>query len=74
VFGTGDRPISLISASDVAAYVAACAGNPAVRNQTIELGGPEAVTINTVIGLFEQAMGRTIARGSRSGSGARATA
>lgn len=33
-----------------------------MRNQTIELGGPEAVTINTVIGLFEQATGRSIAR------------
>lgn len=60
IYGSGDQPVSMISASDVAEYVAACVDNPAVMNQVIELGGPEAVSYNTVTSLFERALGRTI--------------
>ena len=62
IYGTGDAPVSLISAMDVAAYVAGCVDNPAVLNQVIELGGPEPVTPNAVVSLFEQALGRSIDR------------
>jgi len=62
VYGSGDSPVSLISLADVAAYLTGCVGNPAVLNETIELGGPEAVTWNRVIELFERALGREIAR------------
>lgn len=61
IYGTGDQPISMISVPDVAAYVAGCVDNPAVENQTIELGGPEPTSYNTVVRLFERALGRTIA-------------
>jgi uncharacterized protein YbjT (DUF2867 family) len=37
-------------------------GNPAVRGRVIELGGPEPVTYNTVTGLFEAALGRSVNR------------
>lgn len=62
IYGTGDQPMSMISVPDVAAYVAGCVDNPAVENETIELGGPEPTTYNTVARLFEQALGRTIER------------
>jgi len=62
VYGTGDQPMSMISVPDVAAYVAGCVDNPAVENQVIELGGPEPTTYNTVVALYEQALGRSIAR------------
>ena len=62
IYGSGDQPMSMISVADVGAYVAGCVNNPAVENQTIELGGPEATTYNTVVGLFEKALGKTIAR------------
>ena len=62
VYGSGESPVSMISLADVAAYLAGCVGNPAVLNETIELGGPEAVTWNRVIELFERALGREIAR------------
>jgi NADH dehydrogenase len=62
IYGTGDQPISMISVPDVAAYVAGCVNNAAVENQTIELGGPEATTYNTIVGLYEKALGRAIAR------------
>jgi len=62
IYGSGDQPMSMISVADVGAYVAGCVNNPAVENQTIELGGPEPTTYNTVVGLFEKALGKTIAR------------
>ena len=62
VYGTGDQPMSMISVPDVAAYVAGCVDNRAVENETIELGGPEPITYNRVVGLFEEALGRSVAR------------
>jgi NADH dehydrogenase len=62
IFGTGDAPISVISASDVAEYVAACVDNPAVYDQIIELGGPEALPANSIVAMFERALGRTVER------------
>lgn len=62
IYGSGDSPVSMISAGDVARYVAGCVDNPAVRNQVIELGGPEAVSWNSVVALFERALGREITR------------
>jgi uncharacterized protein YbjT (DUF2867 family) len=62
IYGTGDQPMSMISVPDVAAYVVGCVDNRAAENQTIELGGPEPTSYNVVAGLFEQALGRPIAR------------
>jgi len=62
IYGSGDAPVSMISAMDVAAYVAACVDNPAVYNQVIELGGPDALSPNAVVGLFEKRLGTSIAR------------
>src|SRR5918993_2976639 len=53
IYGSGDAPNSMIAVHDVAAYVAGCVGNPAVENQTIELGGPEPTTFNAVADQFE---------------------
>lgn len=62
IYGSGDQPMSMISVPDVGAYVAGCVDNPAVENQTIELGGPEATTYNAIAGLYEKALGKPIAR------------
>jgi uncharacterized protein YbjT (DUF2867 family) len=62
IYGSGESPVSMISLADVAAYLVGCVDNPAVLNETIELGGPEPVTYNRVVGLFERALGRDIAR------------
>jgi uncharacterized protein YbjT (DUF2867 family) len=62
IYGSGDQPISMISVPDVGAYIAGCVENPAVENQTIELGGPEPTTYNAVVGLYEKALGKSIAR------------
>lgn len=62
IFGSGDQGISFISLADVAAYVAGSVDNPAVSNQTIELGGPEPVSYHRATELFERALDRAIAR------------
>ncbi|HEX9161182.1 MAG TPA: SDR family oxidoreductase [Thermoanaerobaculia bacterium] len=57
IFGAGDRPVSFISLSDVAEFAVRVAEGDAGANQTIELGGPEALTPNEVVSIFEQEAG-----------------
>ena len=58
VFGSGDRKISWISYRDVASLAIAAAEDPEAANRTIEVGGPEALTYNEVIRIFEERAGR----------------
>jgi uncharacterized protein YbjT (DUF2867 family) len=60
IFGTGEHPISWISYRDVARFAAASLTAPAARNAVIKLGGPEALTPNEVVRVFEQVSGRRI--------------
>jgi NADH dehydrogenase len=46
VFGRGENPINFVSTVDVAAVVAAVVGDPAYAQQTIEVGGPDNLTLN----------------------------
>lgn len=61
LFGTGDRPVSFISYHDVARFAADSLENPAARNATLALGGPEAIAPERVVELFEKSLGRKIA-------------
>jgi uncharacterized protein YbjT (DUF2867 family) len=58
IYGTGDEPISWISFPDVARFAVASLDNPAARNAVLELGGPQALTPNQVVGIFERASGK----------------
>jgi uncharacterized protein YbjT (DUF2867 family) len=58
VFGAGHNKISWISRTDVARFAVAALLNPAARNATIELGGPEALSPLEVIGIFESITNR----------------
>ena len=58
VFGSGDQKISWVSYRDVAALAIAAAESGDARNRTIEVGGPEALTANEVIRIFEARAGR----------------
>jgi NADH dehydrogenase len=62
LYGSRENPVSFVSAADVARYVAGSVDNPAVLDETIELGGPAAVSPEGVVLLFEEALGREIAR------------
>jgi uncharacterized protein YbjT (DUF2867 family) len=58
VLGTGDQKISWVSYKDVATIAIAAAESADARNRTIEVGGPEALSPNEVIRIFEESSGR----------------
>jgi uncharacterized protein YbjT (DUF2867 family) len=60
VYGSGGAPISYISVSDVARFCVESLSNPAARNQTIEIGGPDAMTPLQVVRVAEGVTGRRI--------------
>lgn len=45
----------------MAQFAVACLDNPAAKNATLELGGPEALSPKEVVRMFEQAGGRPFA-------------
>jgi uncharacterized protein YbjT (DUF2867 family) len=59
VYGTGDQPIAWITVGNVAQLAVECLENPAARNRTLELGGPENLSPHQVIKLFQEATGKT---------------
>jgi NADH dehydrogenase len=61
VLGDGAQRVSWISAQDVVAAIVACVDNPESHGQTIELGGPEALSPVEVVRLAESVCGREIA-------------
>ncbi len=61
VYGSGENKIRWISYFDVAAFAAACVDNPAARNKTIQLGGPEALTSLETVRIFEEETHRRFA-------------
>jgi uncharacterized protein YbjT (DUF2867 family) len=58
IYGAGGNRISWISFLDVAKFAVACLDNPAARNATLELGGPEALSPLEVVGIFEKTGGK----------------
>jgi len=61
IYGSGRNKISWLSFRDVAPFALMCVDNPAARNATFELGGPEALAPLEVVKLFEQLSGRSFA-------------
>lgn len=59
IFGSGDQKISWISLRDVARFAAHVLENPSAVNAIIELGGPDALSPNEVVEIFEQKSGRS---------------
>lgn len=59
VYGTGENAISWISFLDVAQFAVASLDSPAVRNKTLELGGPEGLSPRNVVKIFETIGGKT---------------
>ena len=58
IYGDGTQPISWISASDVAEFMARAAVSPTPSNEIIELGGPAALSPLDVIEIFQRVGGR----------------
>lgn len=53
VFGHGDNPINFVSAADVARFVELSVVDPEMRGRVIELGGPENLTMNQFVDVFQ---------------------
>jgi uncharacterized protein YbjT (DUF2867 family) len=58
VFGTGDNPINFVSAADVAHVVLEAVVDERLRGKTIEVDGPENLTLNELVQAVEKAVGR----------------
>jgi uncharacterized protein YbjT (DUF2867 family) len=59
IFGRGDNPVNFVSADDVARFVEMAVLQPELRSVTLEVGGPENLTLNQVAGLCFDACGQT---------------
>jgi uncharacterized protein YbjT (DUF2867 family) len=58
IYGSGTNATSWISLGDVAEFAALALNDPAAENDTLELGGPEALTPLEVVHIFEEIEGR----------------
>lgn len=61
IFGAGTSPMSWVSVDDVAACVVASVDDPSLRNKDVPIGGPEALSPNQVLAIFERVSGRPFA-------------
>lgn len=59
LYGTGANPISWISLGDVARFAVLAIDSPAARNVILELGGPDPLSPNDVVKVFEGITGRS---------------
>jgi uncharacterized protein YbjT (DUF2867 family) len=58
IYGSGQNPISWISYVDVARFTVMVVDQLAARNAILELGGPDKLSPNEVVKLFEQSSGK----------------
>ncbi len=59
VFGRGDNPLNLVSTTDVARIVELALVDPGLRSATLEIGGPENVSMNQLLTTVERVTGRS---------------
>ena len=58
VFGKGQNPRNFVAAEDVAKAINGALQLPALRGQSIDIGGPENLTTNQVVETFEKVSGK----------------
>lgn len=58
IMGPGTNQKNFVAASDVATLIVQAVADSTVRNQTIEIGGPENLSTLQVIAIFERVSGR----------------
>ncbi len=58
IYGDGDHKISFISLTDVAEFAVRALTATRARNAIVELGGPEALSPNEVVKIFERRTGK----------------
>ena len=58
IFGRGENPINFISVDDVTAMIGLALEDPHALNRSIDLGGPQNLTLNQVVKIFEDIRGQ----------------
>ena len=58
VFGRGTNPINFVSVGDVANVVERAVGDPSLRGQVLEVGGPNDITFNELAAVLAAVRGR----------------
>ncbi len=61
VFGHGNNPINFVSVEDVARFVVLAVTDSRLRRKSLDVGGPENVTLNGLVDVFEQIRGQKAA-------------
>jgi uncharacterized protein YbjT (DUF2867 family) len=59
IFGRGNNPVNFVSVADVARYVELAVVDPSMRGVTVEVGGPENLTMRQFVQTFETVTGKT---------------
>src|SRR5690606_7407225 len=54
------RRHSFVAEADVARFIRAAVRHPAARNATLVVGGPDPLSWRDVVGVYEEATGRSI--------------
>jgi uncharacterized protein YbjT (DUF2867 family) len=62
VFGPGTYPLNFVAIDNVADVAVLTIDNPAAFDRIVEIGGPENLTPNEVVGIFERLAGRPARR------------
>jgi uncharacterized protein YbjT (DUF2867 family) len=57
IFGRGDNPINFVSVRDVARFAELAVTDSALRGQVIEVGGPQNLTVNQLLEIFQTETG-----------------
>jgi len=60
IFGKGDGHVPYISLNDVAEVAVRATSLPSARNATIAFGGPEGISQNDAVRMFEEALGQPL--------------
>ena len=58
IFGRGSNPINFVSVYDVAQFVELAVTDPAMLGITVEVGGPENLSMKQVVQTFQQVLGK----------------
>lgn len=58
IFGRGKTPVNFVSVEDVARFAKIALVDASARNQVISIGGPENLTVEQVVEIFERVSGR----------------
>lgn len=58
VFGRGENPINLVSVRDVARFVELAVADRHLRGTTLDIGGPENLTLNRLVEILAASSGR----------------